>query len=78
MRNEKLNMTLASFSGKQELGTHAAPGDALVLALDGEAKITIDAKNFTVQKGESIIMLADIPHSVHVDTQFKMLLIVSK
>lgn len=78
VRDDKLNMTLASFSGKQELSTHAAPGDALVLALDGDARIIIDGKEFMIHKGESIIMPGGIPHSVHVESTFKMLLIVSK
>ncbi len=76
--DEKLSMTLLAFEGKQELSTHSAPGDALVIALDGEARINIDGEDFTVKKGESIIMPASIPHGVYVDGKYKMLLIVSK
>ncbi len=76
--NEKLAMTLFAFKGKQELSTHTAPGDAFVIALDGEAKITIDGKDFQIKQGESIIMPANIPHAVAVETNYKMLLILSK
>ncbi len=78
--DEKVTMTLLSFDGKQELSTHSAPGDALVVALDGEAKIVIDGKENIVKKDESIIMPANLPHSVHIaeGSKFQMLLVVSK
>ncbi len=76
--DEKLSMTLLSFDGKQELSTHSAPGDALVIGLDGEARINIDGEDFQVKKGDSIIMPANIPHGVYVEGRYKMLLIVSK
>ncbi len=74
----ELKMTLFAFDGKRELSTHSAPGDALVIALDGEAKIDIEGKDFIVKKGDSIMMPAHAPHGVYVDGKYKMLLIVSK
>ncbi len=76
--NDGLIMTLFAFDGNQEISTHSAPGDALVIALDGAANITIDGKLHCVKKGESIIMPANIAHAVQVDKNFQMLLIVSK
>lgn len=76
--DEKLNMTLLAFDGKQELSTHSAPGDALVIVLDGEAKINIDGTDYAVKQGDSIIMPATVPHAVYVEKNYKMLLIVSK
>ncbi len=76
--DEKLTMTLLSFDGKQELSTHSAPGDAMVIALDGEAKIVIDGNDYGVKKGDSVIMPAKVPHGVYVTDKFQMLLIVSK
>ncbi len=76
--NEGLIMTLLAFDGEQEISTHSAPGDALVIALDGEADITIDGKLHCVKKGESIIMPANVPHAVNVKKRYQMLLIVSK
>lgn len=78
VNNELLSITLLSFDSKQKLATHSAPGDAFVIALDGEAKITIDKNEYNLKKGESIIMPKDIPHSVEVENKYKMLLIVSK
>ncbi len=76
--NEGLIMTLFAFDGEQEISTHSAPGDALVIALDGAADITIDGKLYSVKKGESIIMPANVPHAVKVSEHYQMLLIVSK
>ncbi|PID80180.1 MAG: hypothetical protein CSB19_00890 [Clostridiales bacterium] len=50
----------------------------MVIALDGEADITIDGKLHYIKKGESIIMPANVPHAVNVKTRYQMLLIVSK
>lgn len=75
---EELKMTLFAFDGKRELSTHSAPGDALVIALDGSAKINIEGEDFILNKGDSIMMPAHAPHGVYVDGKYKMLLIVSK
>lgn len=73
-----VGMTLLAFDAGEGISTHAAPGDALVVALDGEAEITIDGKVNKVTKGESIVLPAKIPHSVKSVTKYKMLLIVVK
>lgn len=78
VKNDALNMTLLSFDGKQALSTHSAPGDALVIALDGEANVTIKDNHYVVKAGDSLVMPANIPHSVVVEKAYKMLLIVSK
>lgn len=72
--NEKLTMTLFAFDGKQELSKHAAMDDALIIALDGEALLILNDKEHYLKKGDSLIMPAKAPHSLHVDKSFKMLL----
>lgn len=76
--DEKLVMTLLALDAKQELATHSAPGDALVIVLDGKARINIGGTDYDVQTGDSIVMPKDIAHSVHATDKYKMLLIVSK
>ncbi len=76
--NEKVTMKLLAFDGEQDLSTHTAPGDAFVIALDGEATINIDGTDFEVKKGDSLIMPANVPHSVKVKKNYKMLLTISK
>lgn len=73
-----VGMTILAFDAGEGVSTHAAPGDAFVIALDGEAEITIDGKPNHIVKGQSIIMPATIPHSVKAITKFKMLLTVVK
>lgn len=78
VQREDLTMTLFAFDEGEGVSTHAAPGDALVIVLEGSAEITIDGVTHSAEKGQSVIMPANIPHSVHAVTPYKMLLIVVK
>lgn len=68
------NLTLFSFDKEQGLSEHKTSYDAIVQILDGEAEITINGKSFYLSKGQSIIMPANIPHSLKAIERFKMLL----
>jgi len=70
------NITLFSFDAGQGLSEHTAPFDAVVHILDGEADITVGGKKFAITAGESLIMPANVPHALHAEKQFKMLLIM--
>lgn len=70
------NITLFSFDAGQGLSEHTAPFDAVVYILDGEAEITIGGETVTVTAGEMLIMPANVPHALHAEKQFKMLLIM--
>lgn len=73
-----VGMTLFAFDAGEGVSTHAAPGDALVFVLEGEAEITIDGTPHTVTGGNAIVMPAGIPHAVKAIKPFKMLLTVVK
>jgi quercetin dioxygenase-like cupin family protein len=68
------NITLFSFDEGQGLSEHAAPFDALVQILDGEAEITISGKAFIVKKDDAILMPANELHAIKALHRFKMLL----
>ena len=68
------NVTLFAFDKDQGLSEHAAPFDALVHVLEGEAEITISGKPNTVKEGQIIIMPANDPHALKAVTKYKMLL----
>jgi quercetin dioxygenase-like cupin family protein len=77
-KTEGGNVTLFAFDEGQELSEHAAPFDALVHVLDGEAEIRISGKPFLLKTGEAILMPANHPHSVKAVKKFKMLLTMIK
>ena len=68
------NVTLFAFDAGQELSEHAAPFDALVQVLDGQAEIIISGQPFQLKAGQSIILPANQPHAVKAPQKFKMLL----
>ena len=75
-QNRAISLTLFAFDQGEEISTHASSGDALVIVLEGEGEITVGTEKFTVKKGESIVMPANVPHAVFAAKQFKMFLVV--
>ena len=76
LSNKAGTLTLFSFDAGQGLSEHTAPYDATVQILDGSARITIGGEEHVVSAGEMIIMPANVPHALHADQKFKMLLIM--
>lgn len=72
------NITLFSFDKEQGLSEHTTAYDAIVQILDGEAEITIGGEIFHLTKGNSIIMPANVSHSLKATERFKMLLTMIK
>ena len=75
-QNNAVTLTLFAFDQDEEISAHESNGDAMVIALDGEAEITIDGQSYALKKGETIVMPAQKPHAVYAKAQFKMFLIV--
>ena len=67
-------LTMFSFGAGQGLSEHAAPFDAVVQIVDGEAEVIINGDAQTVVAGQMIIMPANIPHKLKAVKPFKMLL----
>jgi len=67
-------VTIFAFDEGQGLSEHAAPFDAFVQIVDGEASITISGRTLTAAAGEIVIMPAGEPHSLRAVKPFKMLL----
>lgn len=78
VKRSNLIITLFSLYEGEEIGGHSSTGDAMVQLLDGVAEITIGDTTYTVSKGESIIMPANIRHALKAKQSFKMLLTVVK
>lgn len=75
-QGKNLSLTLFAFAKGEEISSHSSSGDAMVYVLDGESKITIGKEEFTVKKGETIVMPAGVPHALLATEKFKMLLVV--
>ena len=78
VRNRQGNITLFAFDKGEFLSEHAAPFNALVVALDGKGTITISGQPFELIPGESIILPAGVPHAVNATERFKMMLVMIK
>ena len=77
IQNNGVGITLFAFAKGEGISTHESKGDALVTALEGTGRITINGENFTLKAGQSIVMPANAPHSVYGEDNFKMLLVVT-
>ncbi|WFD12085.1 cupin domain-containing protein [Tepidibacter hydrothermalis] len=75
-QNKYVNVTVFAFDKGEEISTHKSEGDAMVSILDGEANITIGEETFNVKQGETIVMPANINHSLLAIEKFKMMLTV--
>ena len=70
-------LVLMAFDAGEGLKPHKAPGDALVIALEGKAKLLVGEKEVEIESGEQIVFPANVIHNVTAITRFKMLLILS-
>ena len=70
-------LVLMAFDAGEGLKPHKAPGDALVIALEGKAKLLVGEKEVEIESGEQIVFPANVTHNVTAITRFKMLLILS-
>ncbi len=79
VNRDNLSLTLFAFDKGEGLSTHSAPGDAMVVALEGSVDIVIgENPQITLKAGETVVMPADIPHALSAPEPFKMLLILVK
>jgi quercetin dioxygenase-like cupin family protein len=76
VQNKNVSLTLFSFDKGEEISSHTSEGDAMVTVLDGTGRFTVGEEVFILNKGETLIMPAGIPHAVYGEDKFKMLLTV--
>ena len=67
-------ITLFAFAAGQSLSEHAVPYHAFVQVVDGEVELVIGGKSVSATAGQTVVMPAGVPHSVHANKRFKMLL----
>lgn len=76
VQNDAVSITLFAFSGGEEIAVHSSEGDAMVLVLEGCGGFTVGGRKYVCHAGESLVMPANVPHSVSAGEDFKMMLTV--
>lgn len=71
-------VTLFGFDRGEKLSEHTAPFDALVSVIEGDMKILIEGKPYSLSGGEMIIMPANRPHALEALSPCKMMLVMIK
>lgn len=78
IRNSGAVQTLFAFAEGEGLTEHMSPHEATILLLEGDARVTIAGESHTVRAGEMLHLPASVPHALHGDNAFKMLLTILK
>lgn len=75
-KREGMKFGLLAFDQGQGLTPHSAPGDALVIALEGKARLTMGGVPAEVEAGDQFVFEKNVPHSVEALTPFKMAILM--
>ena len=75
--NEKMKFVVMAFDEGTGLSEHAAPGEALIFALDGEGVIGYEGKDHPIKAGENFHFAKAGLHSVKATKRFKMALLLT-
>ena len=76
VKNSNGSVTLFAFDRGEGLSEHAAPYDALLVGVEGEAEVRIGATTHLLGEGQAVLIPATVPHAVNPITTFKMLLVM--
>lgn len=76
-RNDKMKFVLMAFDEGTGLSEHAAPGEAIIFALDGEGVIGYEGKEHPIKAGENFCYAKAGLHSVRATKKFKMALLLT-
>ncbi len=76
VNNDRMKFVLMSFDEGCGLSEHAAPGEALIFALDGEGVIVYEGVEHRIKAGETFKFDQMGRHAVVADHRFKMALLL--
>lgn len=77
VHNDKMKFVVMAFDEGTGLSEHAAPGEAIVFALDGEGVIEYEGQEHMIKAGENFHFAKDGMHSVKATKKFKMALLLA-
>jgi len=75
--NDGMRFFLKAFDEGTSLAAHKAPGDAIVIALEGRAIINYEGEDYHIKPGETFRFDKGGLHSVTADGKFKMALVIA-
>ena len=77
IHNDKMKFVVMAFDKGTGLSEHAAPGEAIIFALDGEGVIGYEGKEHPIKAGENFHFAKAGLHSVKATEKFKMALLLT-
>ena len=77
VHNDKMKFVIMAFDEGTGLSEHAAPGEAIIFALDGEGLIAYEGKDHPIKAGENFHFANAGLHSVKAIKKFKMALLLT-
>ena len=77
VHNDKMKFVVMAFDEGTGLSEHAAPGEAIIFALDGEGVIGYEGKDHPIKAGENFHFAKAGLHSVMATKKFKMALLLT-
>lgn len=77
VHNDKMKFVIMAFDEGTGLSEHAAPGDALIFALDGKGIIRYEGVDHPIKAGENFRFARGGAHAVTADGKFKMALLLT-
>ena len=77
VHNDKMKFVIMAFDSGTGLSEHAAPGEALIFALYGEAIIGYEGEEHLIKAGENFHFAKGGLHTVKATKRFKMGLLLT-
>ena len=77
VHNDKMKFVVMAFDEGTGLTEHAAPGEAIIFALDGEGIISYEGKDHVIKAGENFCFAKGGMHAVKASKRFKMALLLT-
>lgn len=78
IKNDNGQSTLLAFDEGATIARHQAPGDALVLVVEGTVVFDVEGQKCTLNAGDYLSLSAGTPHEVYAETKAKVLLTIIK
>ena len=73
-QNDSLKTILFGFQPGQELSQHTASVPAILQFVKGDAKVVLGQEHQSAQTGTWVYIPANLPHSIHAESETLMLL----